>query len=214
MAVDIDHPAENTPSENNTPEMPVVSERKLAANRANSRKSSGPISQAGKDRVKRNAVKHGLQAKALFVFEILGEKKEDFTRLERSLRRKFRPNGPLQEFHLETVLRCMWSIARAVRWESAEMKKSQLRLQNAPAGELLRGIEQVFQRTSAPKTEIDSTVDYLCIPDTPALDLILRYRVSGHKELSYHLAELERLQKAENGDYVPAAIRVQVEEKE
>jgi hypothetical protein len=41
---------------------PVTSERKIAANRSNSRRSSGPRSEAGKDRVSRNAVRHGLAA--------------------------------------------------------------------------------------------------------------------------------------------------------
>jgi hypothetical protein len=38
----------------------MASERQLAANRANARKSSGPRSAAGKKRASRNALKHGL----------------------------------------------------------------------------------------------------------------------------------------------------------
>jgi len=38
----------------------MASERQLAANRANARKSSGPRSASGKTRASRNALKHGL----------------------------------------------------------------------------------------------------------------------------------------------------------
>src|SRR6185369_550777 len=40
-----------------------VSARRVAANRANARKSTGPRSAAGKRRVARNALKHGLCAR-------------------------------------------------------------------------------------------------------------------------------------------------------
>ena len=40
--------------------MSMVSDRKLAANRENAKKSSGPKSQTGKHRSARNALSHGL----------------------------------------------------------------------------------------------------------------------------------------------------------
>ncbi len=40
--------------------MPVVSDRKLTANRKNAKKSSGPKSKPGKRRSARNALSHGL----------------------------------------------------------------------------------------------------------------------------------------------------------
>src|SRR5579871_5074741 len=43
----------------------VVSERKLAANRSNARASTGPRTAAGKARSSRNALRHGLSAKAV-----------------------------------------------------------------------------------------------------------------------------------------------------
>src|SRR5208282_1033846 len=43
----------------------IVSERKIAANQENAKKSTGPRTQAGKDRSRANALKHGLCASAI-----------------------------------------------------------------------------------------------------------------------------------------------------
>jgi hypothetical protein len=40
----------------------MISERKLAANRRNAKKSCGPRTAAGKHKVSRNALRHGLAA--------------------------------------------------------------------------------------------------------------------------------------------------------
>ena len=53
--------------------------------------------------------------------------------------------------------------------------------------------------------------DHVSIPTGSALEEILRYRIAVHKDLSYHLAELERLQRARKGDHVPPPINVQVQ---
>ncbi len=42
-----------------------TSARKIAANRANGRKSKGPVTKAGKEKTRKNALKHGLFSKAL-----------------------------------------------------------------------------------------------------------------------------------------------------
>lgn len=43
----------------------MTSERKIAANRRNAQRSTGPRSGPGKDRVRRNALRHGLSARAV-----------------------------------------------------------------------------------------------------------------------------------------------------
>jgi hypothetical protein len=63
-----------------------VSERKLSANRANAQKSTGPRTPEGKRRVARNAVKHGILAREVFIGEGDGaEREEDFSELQAGL---------------------------------------------------------------------------------------------------------------------------------
>ena len=60
-----------------------LSARKLAANRDNAKRSTGPKSQAGKERVRTNALKHGRS---------VGRMGRDATRREASVGRQAPPN--------------------------------------------------------------------------------------------------------------------------
>jgi hypothetical protein len=50
----------------------MISERKIAANRRNACKSTGPRSHAGKNRTRGNAARHGLAARILFDPQFVG----------------------------------------------------------------------------------------------------------------------------------------------
>jgi hypothetical protein len=144
--------------------------------------------------VRWNALKHGLQTQALFAFTIHGEKQADFVRLHKDLRRALRPQGLLEELHVESAARCWCQICRSLRCEAGEIKRNQIEEAELPS---LEGASEIL--------------DHLSIPVGAGLDGILRYRSAAYKQLSYHLAELERLQRASRGDHVAPPIRVQVE---
>src|ERR1700690_3529991 len=84
-----------------SPAKPPVSARKVIANRSNALRSTGPTSQAGKSRVRWNAVTHGLQVKALFLVAIDGEERAAFFRFLKAFRRDRQPVGMLEETHIE-----------------------------------------------------------------------------------------------------------------
>ena len=91
-----------------------VSDRKRAANRANAKRSTGPRTEAGKRRVRQNAVKHGLAAQDIIV--IAGdyrESEEDFNALQQSLIDYWRPEGPIEIHIVQEILRTMWRQRRA-----------------------------------------------------------------------------------------------------
>ena len=180
---------------------PPVSARKIIANRANALSSTGPTSRAGKDRVRWNSYKHGLLVKALFLVVIDGEERAEFFRFFKALRRDLQPVGMLEEIHAEGAAVCYWLIQRSLKCEGGEIKRSQLK-RTGPGGDDFLGT-----LVSVEATAID---DHLSIPSGTALDRILRYRTAAHKNLSYHLAEIERLQRARKSDDVPAPINVQV----
>jgi hypothetical protein len=94
-----------------------------------------------------------------------------------------------------------WLITRSLRCEGGEIKRSQLK-HTGPEGEDFLG--------ALGSPGVSAIDDHLSIPTGPALERILRYRTAAHKDLSHHLAEFERLQRARKGDHAPPPINVQV----
>jgi hypothetical protein len=188
-------------SPENSSAKPPVSARKVIANRSNALRSTGPTSKAGKSRARWNAVTHGLQVKALFLVAIDGEERAAFFRFLKAFRRDLQPMGMLEELHVEGAAVSYWLIQRSMRCEGGEIKRSQLKRTG------LGGEDYLGTFVSVEATAID---DHLSIPPAAALDRILRYRTSASRDLSYHLAEIERLQRSRKGDHVPAPINVQV----
>jgi hypothetical protein len=148
-----------------------VSERKIIANRSNSLRSTGPTSRAGKDRVRWNSYRHGLQVKALFRLAIDGEERAAFFRFLKAFRRDLQPVGMLEEIHIEGAVVAYWLIQRSLRCEGGEIKRNQLK-RTVPGGEDFLG--------TLVSVEAASIDDHLSIPPGAALDRILRYRAAAH----------------------------------
>ena len=84
---------------NNAPK--IVSAARVAANKQNAQKSTGPKTAEGKARSRWNSIKHGLLARRLFT---QNESDSDaFDHLLESLREDWQPNGTLEEILLERI---------------------------------------------------------------------------------------------------------------
>jgi hypothetical protein len=95
-----------------------VTEKQLAANRANARRSTGPRTSEGKAIVSQNAVKHGVLAQAVIPSGLEPyESREDFERLHRRLIESFAPANALEELLVEQVTVGYWRLARLYRAE-------------------------------------------------------------------------------------------------
>jgi hypothetical protein len=182
-----------------SPAKPPVSARKVIANRSNALRSTGPTSQAGKSRVRWNAVTHGLQIKALFVLAIDGEERAAFFRFLKAFRLDLQPVGMLEEMHVEGAVVAYWLIQRSLRCEGGEIRRSQVK-RAGPGGDAFLG--------SLVSTEAAAIDDHLSIPSGAALNGILRYRTAAHKNLCHHLAEIERLQGSRKGDVPPVNVQI------
>jgi hypothetical protein len=100
----------------------AVSERKLAANRENAKKSSGPKTIPGKAHSRANAIRHGLFATDLFEdLLITREKPEEFQKLCDRLREQYQPVGVAEELEVERIRICWWRLKRAWHYENAEI---------------------------------------------------------------------------------------------
>jgi len=102
----------------------TVSPKKLAANRRNALRSTGPRTLCGKATVAFNAVKSGLFAKHVLI--AAGDGKEDeseFNRLLSGLHEHFRPQGMLESLLVETIATCAWRRRRVLRCETGQIRK-------------------------------------------------------------------------------------------
>jgi hypothetical protein len=96
------------------------SEKQMAASRANGRKSRGPVSAAGKDRIRSNALKHGLTAK-LTVWP--NESSKQFQALLVAMLDRFAPKDDLEFLCVEEMAMAKWRQRRSVGMETEAGRK-------------------------------------------------------------------------------------------
>jgi hypothetical protein len=92
----------------------------VAANRRNAAKSSGPKTAEGKAVVAQNALRHGLTAEQLVLFDEIGA---DFAAFHGELRATYQPTDAVEEELVERIVVCAWRLRRAARVEAALMTR-------------------------------------------------------------------------------------------
>jgi hypothetical protein len=97
-----------------------VSARKLAANRANAARSTGPRTPTGKARVSLNAVRHGLASHAAL---LPGEDPDELDALASAYHDDLRPRGALEEDLVARIVGIAWRLRRVARAEEAMWQK-------------------------------------------------------------------------------------------
>ncbi|MHB0879163.1 MAG: hypothetical protein ACYC5O_24260 [Anaerolineae bacterium] len=96
-----------------------VTEKQLAANRANAQRSTGPRTAEGRAHSRWNALKHGALAQAIVPAPLAAyESAEAFDALHRALRDELIPSSALEEIMVEIVATCYWRLARVYRAEA------------------------------------------------------------------------------------------------
>src|SRR4051812_17702386 len=92
----------------------ALSEKQLAANRANAKKSTGPRTPQGKTRSSMNRLLHGLRSRTV---ALPNEDPRLFESFARAMRRDLRPRGPIEAILVEQVVRTAWMLQRAGKAE-------------------------------------------------------------------------------------------------
>ena len=100
----------------------MVSEKQLAANRANARKSRGPITPGGRRNSSRNAIKHGIFAQTIL---LPGESRRRFLRLLAVLTTEFHATTPNELALVETMAFCRWRTLRNWTFQAAQLAREQ-----------------------------------------------------------------------------------------
>ncbi len=161
-----------------------ISQKQLEANRRNAQLSTGPKTPEGKQRVKWNALKHGLLAKSVVIPARDGfENRYEFESLLRKLHHELKPIGILEEMLVEKIAVAYWRLRRAVRAESGEIRD---RISNR------KSIERIHRKFSEPPLNYDPNT--LALPTESVTDKIVRYETSIERRLHKAIEQLELLQ--------------------
>jgi len=100
----------------------TVSPRKIAANRQNAQKSTGPKTPRGKRHSRRNALKHGLFAMDLYIVAITAwEDPDEYRNLLKRLAHDYQPTGAAEELEVQRIASCWWKLSRVWRYENAKI---------------------------------------------------------------------------------------------
>src|SRR3712207_6685215 len=88
----------------------MSSPARIAANRANARKSTGPKTPAGKAAARTNATRHGLAGKQVV---INGEDPLAYEALRQDLIRAYQPASAAEDILVEEIAQSFWRLQRA-----------------------------------------------------------------------------------------------------
>jgi hypothetical protein len=174
-----------------TTAMVEISEQRLAANQLNAQKSTGPRTEAAKNKSKMNALKHGLRAKEVVIPALGGcETKADFDSFYNQLCEDRDPQGALEEILVARIAACLWRLNRAVRGETIWM------------GLVLQSAQKRQDRCV--ETEL------VVLISSENIEHNLRYQTTIERQMYRAVTELERLQRQRKGESVPAPIKVEL----
>jgi hypothetical protein len=90
-----------------------VSDKTVAANRENAKKSTGPKTETAKSNLKYHAVKHGLLTKALLLRN--EKEEEEFQELADNLEAYFKPRSIMEEMMVEDIAVSWWKLKTVQR---------------------------------------------------------------------------------------------------
>jgi hypothetical protein len=92
-----------------TRKLKIVSDNKVRANRSNAKKSTGPKTLSGKEKVSGNALTHGLTAEK---HVIIGESIEEFNTFKDSMFKTYEPLGAYEEEIFIKLVELLWRLRR------------------------------------------------------------------------------------------------------
>jgi hypothetical protein len=153
----------------------MTSNLQIEANRRNARLSTGPRTEQGRRASSINALRHGLTAQHVTVFD---ETEADFRRFHRKLMRVLSPEGAMEAQLAERAVICAWRLRRVYRIETGMFSKA--RKLWAPTGPTLTNdIETVYTRLASQRDDLAK---------------LSRYESSIERSLRRALLDLERRQ--------------------
>jgi len=97
----------------------MTSQKQIEANKQNALKSTGAKTEAGKNIIRHNALKHGLLSSEVLLKE---ENKQELDELTQKLRTELAPTNQMEMILVERIIANIWRLKRAMRIETEMIK--------------------------------------------------------------------------------------------
>ena len=149
----------------------------IEANRRNALRSTGPRTETGRAIARRNALKHGLTAERIVLFD---EQEDEFERFYSELIAALKPQGPMEQQLAERVAINAGRLRRAYRLESGLFERARSAWREG-ATERTSDLDLVFLRLSTSQGD--------------ELGKLSRYEAAIERSLRRALQDLERRQR-------------------
>ena len=164
----------------------MTTEKQKTANRRNALRSTGPATPAGKAKVARNAVRHGLRSRDVL---LANEDGEVFAHMQREVCFELRPEGEVETFLARRIAAGIWRLNRLLRVEAALFDEPEFSYSGRENGlaNIFRG--QVRQGANS-------------------FDTLMRYEAALERGVFKALHEMERRRRTREGENVPPPLAV------
>jgi hypothetical protein len=182
----------------------TLSPRKLAAQRANANKSTGPRTLDGKAAARLNALKHGFFAHDVVNSELDGPARaEEFYSLLDALLEEFQPQSARERILVDEVAASCWRIRRILRYECRESWVDEdyarrVATTERPTDSVLTsiGYDRRSARLRKHRKLRRSGLDAFILPSFDDVDKIVRFERIIKRNLYRALDSLERIRVA------------------
>jgi hypothetical protein len=105
----------------------MTTEKQILANQQNAQHSTGPRTESGKRRSRRNAIRHGLTSEA--IIDAL-ENAADYRAFERAIKSDYSPQTAIESQSISRLASLLWRLRRAVIVESGLLNMQAERIQS------------------------------------------------------------------------------------
>ena len=171
----------------------VTSNLQIEANRRNAKLSTGPKTARGKQISSLNALRHGLTAQHVTLFD---ETEEDFRAFHGELIAALNPEGAVEVHLAERAVLCAWRLQRVYRIETGLFGKRRKSWVNGEATST-NEVDVVFLRLAAQDNDLAK---------------LTRYETSIERSLQRAIRALERSQARRRGEPLFGAMTLTLHE--
>jgi hypothetical protein len=180
----------------------MTSLRQIEANRRNARKSTGPMTQEGKQRSRCNAVRHGLTAET-----VIGalEDAEDYKAFEEAITTDYDAQSAVERELVLRLASLLWRLRRATTMETGlfeiqanHLKEFRQARQALPAsGDGIYKVPELNPIGLVPNATVELTRCFLRLANLPnfALDRLSRYEATLWRQARQTLLALDALDR-------------------